>query len=46
MRYQHIPTGETIVEQDARGDSLFIIVEGVVAVKIHGESDTMIEDRS
>ena len=43
MRGLNFAAGETIVEQNADGDSLFIIVEGVVGVSVQVAGDEIIE---
>lgn len=43
MRRNRFPAGETIVKQGESGDSLFIIVEGVVSVHVQIEKDDAIE---
>jgi branched-chain amino acid transport system substrate-binding protein len=43
MEGLHFAAGETIVEQGAQGDSLFIIVEGAVGVRVQVGDDEIIE---
>lgn len=43
MRSHHFAVGETIVRQGDAGDSLFIIVEGVVSVQVRFEDDNIVE---
>ncbi len=43
MRRHHFPSGATIVRQDDSADSLFIVAEGVVSVRMRGEGGPSVE---
>ncbi|MCP4372501.1 MAG: cyclic nucleotide-binding domain-containing protein, partial [Deltaproteobacteria bacterium] len=43
MRRHHFPSGAIIVRQDDSANSLFIVAEGVVGVRMYGEGGTLIE---